>query len=144
MKFFSGTTGYSGPFNGAGTVYNAIQNDITNCSGGGAGNCNGNPDIIATPQTFIGGVSASSNTGGVWYDLQPNFAGLGVGPLDGIPSDADQIEGSEILTIKFSSIVNLGGVATLFDGSLDGTGHTPFGPRVLATTLSSPTTAPSC
>ena len=59
----------------------------------------------------------------VWNDLQPTFAGLGVGPLDGIPSDADQIEGSEILTITFSAIVNVAGyrhVVRLTD-------HTPFG-----------------
>ena len=128
IKFFSGSNGYSGPFNGVGTsVYDSIKGLSTACPGGGTG-CSGNPDVISTPQTYDGGITASANIGGVWNDLSPNFAGLGVGPLNGNPSDADQIEGTEILTIKFSSNVNLTGVATLFAGATDGSGHTPFGP----------------
>ena len=114
IKFFSGTTGYSGPFNGVGTsVYDSIKGLSTACPGGGTG-CSGNPDVISTPQTYrrrhhcLRQLSAASG-----IDLSPNFAGLGVGPLNGNPSDADQIEGTEILTIKFSSNVNLTGVATL-------------------------------
>ena len=53
IKFFSGTTGYTGPFSGAGTVYQAIQNNATACPGGGSG-CAGGPDIVSTPQNFSG------------------------------------------------------------------------------------------
>ena len=31
VKFYTGTTGYGGPFNGAGTVYEATNGNATNC-----------------------------------------------------------------------------------------------------------------
>ena len=80
-KFYSGGDGYSGPFSGAGTVYDATKGLPTNCPGGGSG-CAGGPDIISTPQSFTTSVpiTASATVGGaVWNDLQPNFGGLGVG-----------------------------------------------------------------
>lgn len=121
IKFFSGTTGYTGIFSGAG-VYDAIKNLSTACVGGGTG-CSGNPDVISTPQTYDGGITASALVGGgVWNDLSPNFAGLGVGPLDGIPSSADQIEGTDKLNIHFNTSVTLTGIATLFVDP-----HKPFG-----------------
>jgi hypothetical protein len=120
IKFFSGTTGYSGPFSGAGTVYQTIQNTPTACPGGGSG-CAGGPDIISTPQTFSGGITATAVTA-VYNDLQPNFAGLGVQTASN-PADTDQIDVGELLSIHFNSVVTLTGVATLFDAN-----HTPFGP----------------
>ena len=119
IKFFSGTTGYTGPFSGAGTVYQAIQNNATACPGGGSG-CAGGPDIVSTPQNFSGGITASAVTA-VYNDLQPNFAGLGV--QSSITGDTDQIDVGETLTIHFNSVVTLLGVATLFDAN-----HVPFGP----------------
>ena len=120
IKFFSGTTGYTGPFSGAGTVYQTIQNNPTACPGGGSA-CAGGDDIISTPQTFSGGITASAVTA-VYNDLSPNFAGLGVQTV-GNPADTDQIDVGELLTIHFNSAVKLTGVATLFDAN-----HTPFGP----------------
>jgi hypothetical protein len=120
IKFFSGTTGYSGPFSGAGTVYQTIQNNPTACPGGGSG-CAGGADIISTPQNFSGGITASAATA-VYNDLSPNFAGLGV-QTAGSATDTDQIDVGELLTIHFNSVVTLLGVATLFDAN-----HTPFGP----------------
>ena len=120
IKFFSGTTGYTGPFSGAGTVYQAIQNNATACPGGGSG-CAGGPDIVSTPQNFSGGITASAVTA-VYNDLSPNFAGLGV-QTAGSATDTDQIDVGELLTIHFNSVVTLLGVATLFDAN-----HTPFGP----------------
>jgi hypothetical protein len=126
IKFFSGTTGYTGPFSGAGTVYQTIQNNVTACVGGGPGNCSGNPDVVSTPQTYTSvggqGITASAVTG-VHSDLQPNFGGLGVGPDSSSPGITDQIDLGELLTIHFNSAVTLTGVATLFDN-----GHNPFGP----------------
>ena len=46
---------------------------------------------------------------------QPTFAGLGVGPTERRSIDADQILGTDVLTITFNSLVTLTGVATLFD-----------------------------
>ena len=60
--------------------------------------------------------------GGAWYDLQPNFGGIGAGPLSGNPSDADQIAVGDTLTIHFSVPTELLGVATLFSAN-----HAPFG-----------------
>jgi hypothetical protein len=126
IKFFSGTTGYGGPFNGAGTVYQTIQSNPTACVGGGPGNCSGNPDVLSTPQTYTSvggqGLTASAVTG-VHNDLQPNFGGLGVGPDSSNPGITDQIDVGELLTITFASPVTLTGVATLFDNP-----HSPFGP----------------
>jgi len=120
IKFFSGTTGYTGPFSGAGTVYQTIQNNPTACPGGGSG-CAGGADIVSTPQNFSGGITASAVTA-VYNDLSPNFAGLGVQTV-GNPADTDQIDVGETLSIHFNSVVTLLGVATLFDAN-----HTPFGP----------------
>jgi hypothetical protein len=120
IKFFSGTTGYTGPFSGAGTVYQTIQNNPTACPGGGSG-CAGGSDIVSTPQTFSGGITASAVTA-VYNDLSPNFAGLGVQTPSNL-ADTDQIDVGELLTIHFNSLVTLTGVATLFDAN-----HTPFGP----------------
>lgn len=122
FKFYSGGAGYAGPFNGAGTVYAATSGQPINCPGGGSA-CNGGADQISTPQNFTGGsanVTATANTA-VWNDLSPNFAGLGVGLLSQ-GSDADQISGTDLLTLTFNVPVRLTGVGTLFD-----LGHTPFG-----------------
>ena len=128
IKFFSGTTGYGGAFNGLNTVYDSIKNTNTACAGGGAGNCSGNADVHAASNvaiSFIGGITADGSGGtgiGAWYDLQPSFGGMGVGPTSGNPSDADGIVGTDVLHIHFNSAVQLTGVATLFDS-----GHGPFG-----------------
>jgi hypothetical protein len=121
VKFYSGGAGYTGVFNGAGTVYNATQGLATDCPAGSPG-C-GASDILSTPQVFQGGiVTATANLAqNVWNDLSPPFAGLGVG-LASQGSDADQISGSDVLHIHFASDVRLTGVATLFDPA-----HSPFG-----------------
>jgi len=124
LKLFSGGAGYGGPFNGAGTVYNAIitSGATEQCANGGA--C---VELISTPQTYgsgVDGLTASANSGvKVWDDTSPNFGGLGVGTGDTVGSDNDdQIDGSNILTLVFNSSVTLKGVATLFDPA-----HAPFG-----------------
>lgn len=120
-KFYNGSTSYSGPFSGTGTVYDATKSLTTDCPGG-AGSCPG--DVIGDPLTFsVGpGITATSPTSSVWDDLTPDYGGLGVGP--GSPSDADQIASAagDVLTLTFDSEVRLTGVGTLF-----ASGHTPFG-----------------
>lgn len=124
-KFYKGGSGYTGPFNGAGTVYDATKGLATDCpttpSGCGSG------DRLADPMIFGGkGITATAGPDSryvnnmPWNDLSPNFGGLGVGT--GSPSDSDQIALTDVLTLTFSTQIELTGVATLFDA-----GHTPFG-----------------
>ena len=123
-KFYSGGDGYSGPFSGAGTVYDATKGLPTNCPGGGSG-CAGGPDIISTPQSFTTSVpiTASATVGGaVWNDLQPNFGGLGVGLCITRRPKLIRSRALILSTLHFASIVTLTGVATLFDVN-----HPPFG-----------------
>ena len=125
IKFYTGTTGYGGPFNGAGTVYQATQGNATNCptpangcSGSdvvGVGNRIYNPSGASTVQ-----VTASANNGGPWGDFQPAFGGMGVGTGD--PSDTDQIADTDVLHLHFATAVTLTGIGTLFDNN-----HSPFG-----------------
>jgi hypothetical protein len=116
-KFYSGGVGYTGPFSGPGTVYDATKGLVTDCPTGG---CPGG-DVVGDPLAFPGlGITGTASPGSVWDDLSPNFGGLGVGTGD--PSDTDQIAGSDVLTLAFSSTVNLSGIGTLF-----ATAHTPFG-----------------
>lgn len=123
-KFYNGTTGYGGPFNGAGTVYATTSGLGVNCPGGG-GTCAS--DVISTPLTFNTSsasynITATATLSGVgtqvWADLAPNFGGLGVSPT------TDQIgSGStEVLHLQFNNAVTLTGVGTLFDPA-----HAPFG-----------------
>ena len=120
IKFFSGTTGYTGPFSGA--VLSTRRSKTPRLPVLAAAPVVPEvPDIISTPQTFSGGITASAVTA-VYNDLSPNFAGLGVQTV-GNPGDTDQIDVGELLTIHFNSAVKLTGVATLFDAN-----HTPFGP----------------
>jgi hypothetical protein len=120
-KFYTGTTGYAGPFNGAGTVYNATKSMSTVCPT--VGSCSG--DNVQTTIHFgttgiTGTALVGSNPSKVWDDLSPHFGGVGVG--SGSPTDTDQIAGNDVLVLTFSSKVHLTGVATLFDSA-----HTPFG-----------------
>ena len=128
VKLYDGGTGYTGSFSGAGTVYNATKGLSTNCAT--SGSCTS--DNIQTSLTFdlAGGLvltatASDANVRGekVWDDLSPNFGGLGVGtgPTSGGDQD-DNINGTNILTLTFSSPITLTGVATLFDS-----GHSPFG-----------------
>jgi hypothetical protein len=124
-KFYAGgqpgNGTYSGPYSGAGTVYNATKGLATDCPA--VGSCSS--DNIATSESFkSGAITATVNVAPgnkVWDDISPRFGGLGVGT--GTPSNEDQIAGTDILNVTFSAIVKLTGVATLFDS-----GHTPFGP----------------
>jgi hypothetical protein len=120
VKFYSGTGVYSGPFSGAGSVYQAIDGTATAGCGAGSSSCAvSGGDIFASPLIFSGsgaGITASSSSG-VWWDLSPNSGGLGAGR-----SGDDQIEGAEILQLHFNSVVTLTGVATLF-----ASGHDTFG-----------------
>ena len=77
--FYSGGTGYTGPFSGAGTVYSATTGTaISTCTGTCpvvAG------DIIGTPITFTNGITASTASPAVWFELD---AGIWrIGPSDG-------------------------------------------------------------
>ena len=115
-KFYTGTTGYGGPFSGAGTVYDNTKSLSTNCPT--TGSCSS--DNVASSLVFSGpGITATANK--VWDDLSPNFGGLGVG--SGSPSDTDQIAGSDVLNIAFNTSVTLTGVGTLFASA-----HEDFGP----------------
>ena len=130
IKFFSGTTGSTSPdfTTDPGTAYQSIlaTNPNTACAGGAAGNCNLAVDTNqAATINFLGGIHATG-TGpagtGAWYDTQPEFGGMGVGPTNRTPDSADQITVGETLLIHFNSAVQLTGIATLFDD-----GHTTFG-----------------
>ena len=121
IKFYSGTTGYIGPFNGSGTVYSATQGLATACPGGGASCPN---DVLAATENFNASVSITVSANGsnnVWDDLTPSFGGLGVGLLSQ-GSDTDQIAGTDILRIHFATVVKLTGIATLFSNA-----HADFG-----------------
>jgi hypothetical protein len=134
IKFYTdagNTHGYGNAgddFSGAGTLYS----DMTTPGSGAtatptacpsSGSCtSAGGDNIQTTLTFTGFV-ASANTGmKVWDDLTPNFGGLGVGTGSSGTDTIDQINGTNILTLTFTSPITLTGVATLFDGA-----HTPFG-----------------
>jgi hypothetical protein len=122
-RFYTGGTTYTGPYSGAGTVYNATKSLSINCPSAVPGCTSSSADRLDTSQTYLGlpTLTATANsTNKVWDDLSPAFAGLGVG-LTSQGSDADQIAGSDILKLTFSSTVKLIGVGTLFDGP-----HTPF------------------
>ena len=121
VKFYNGTTGYSGPFSGSGTLYSSTEALQTSCPGGGSSCPN---DVLAATETFNASVSITATANGrndVWDDLAPSFGGLGVG-LSSQGSDADQIAGTDILHIHFATTVDLTGVATLFANA-----HAPFG-----------------
>ena len=127
VKFYNGGTGYSGDFSGAGTVYNATEGLSTTCPT--TGSCSS--DNIQTSETFnlAGGLSltataSDTNVTGVkaWDDLSPNFGGMGVGTGNTGGDQDDNINGTNILTLTFSSPITLTGVGTLFDS-----GHAPFG-----------------
>jgi len=130
IRFFTGANdGYSGIFSGL-AVYQAVKNDAVACP---SGSCvpNNNGDIVTlspiSDQVFQGGLvtATSSAGGGVWNDLNPGFAGLGVGigtQLNGSGSDLDQIAAGDILHIHFQNYVQLTGVGTLFVDP-----HKPFG-----------------
>ena len=118
IKFYTGTTGYAGPFNGAGTVYAATKSSPTNCPDSGP--CTS--DNIAGSLGYSAlGITVTAPNSSVWGDFSPRFGGLGVG-TSSQGAQADQIADSDILHLHFSSIVTLTGVATLFDSM-----HTPFG-----------------
>ena len=141
-KFYTGTTGYGTagePFSGSSanpTVYYKTENSTTDVSPCPThGSCtNAGGDNVRTSLTFnipsgptitatAGGVTNIANgpiANKVWGDFAPNFGGLGVGI--GSPSDADQIAGTDVLILNFSSQIQLTGVGTLFDAN-----HTTFG-----------------
>src|SRR5262245_3814209 len=114
VKFYSGTTGYTGPFNGLGTVYDATFAAATNCpTQTGPGTCP-TGDVISTTQNYtstsvaITATATGGTTGQVYGDFQPAFGGLGVN------SAIDQIDGNEVLHLHFASAVLLNGIGTLF------------------------------
>ncbi len=144
VKFYTdagNTHGYGNAgddFSGAGTLYSSMTTPgsgatATPTSCPTAGSCtSAGGDNFTSPQIFnlAGGVvltvtASDVNVAGVkvWNDLSPNFAGIGVGTGASTGNDrVDQINGTNVLTLTFSTSVHLTGVATLFDGA-----HTPFG-----------------
>ena len=143
VKFYTdSTTAYTGPFNGAGTVYNALSATATPTATAGCnaiatstalGDCTSTGgsagDTITNPIVFSGtgsGITASGTTtigsNAVWWDKSPPYGGLGVGTLSGQGSEGDQIAGTDVLHLQFTSAVTLKGVATLFDSN-----HATFG-----------------
>ena len=54
VKFYNGGAGYTGAFNGAGSVYAATSGAATDCPVGSPGcTLGGAPDILSPPQTFL-------------------------------------------------------------------------------------------
>jgi len=129
-KFYDGGTGYTGPYSGAGTVYDSTKGLATTCPTGFAG-C-GAVDVFGNPLTFAGGagtLTATATAGlpgasgqRVWDDIAPDFGGLGVDSIGVGDSSEDQISGAEVLKLSFANQVRLTGVATLFVS-----GHAGFG-----------------
>jgi hypothetical protein len=135
VKFYTdagNTHGYGNAgdaFSGAGTLYYNMTTPgsatVTPTTCPTAGSCTA--DNFTSPQIFnlAGGLqlTVTANTGmKVWNDLAPNFGGIGVGTGSSGADTNDQINGTNVLTLTFSSSVHLTGVATLFDAA-----HTPFG-----------------
>jgi hypothetical protein len=139
VKFYNGSTGYTGTYNGAGpgtTVYETIK-DLglsTDCPTTGCGGPVA--DQLGDPMNFSGGNLPAGltirgtangpdagNANQVWDDLIPIFGGLGVGTADQFlhHSDEDQIAGADVLVLTFNKPVTLTGVGTLFAD-----GHVPF------------------
>ena len=120
-KFYTGMSGYGGPFNGAGTVYAATSGLGTNCPTVGV--CNA--DNVQATEIFATSVQVTATAGTgqqVWGDFSPAFGGLGVQTTALGSSDDDQITGGEVLHLHFASAVTLTGIGTLFDPA-----HAPFG-----------------
>jgi hypothetical protein len=132
VKFYTdagNTHGYAGEdFSSPGTLYADMTSGTgtyvaTACPS--SGSCTSAlGDNIQTTLSFNSlGLVASASTGmKVWDDLAPNFGGLGVGTGSSGIDTNDQINGTNVLTLTFSSPIILTGVATLFDAA-----HTPFG-----------------
>jgi hypothetical protein len=131
-KFYGGTDGYSGVFNGAGTVYDQTKSlAIETPQAGSSADLKSDADTVAATIVVGGGsrptITATSPDGNLaWIDAAPSFGGLGVGNPASIQSPQnfgdDQINGTEILRLQFGSVVTLTGIATLFS-----TGHCCFG-----------------
>jgi hypothetical protein len=119
--FYTGGTGYTGDFSGAGTVYAATSGSAINCPT--QAGCPGG-DVVQPTLNFtstsvaITATPAGAGTPNVWGDFTPAFGGLGLDTGNG----DDQIEGTGILRLHFASAVTLTGVATLFADA-----HSPFG-----------------
>ena len=145
LKLYSGSGLPAGSptFTTDGTsAYAIVNGGNTACSGGGGGDCSGNADVNAVTITLPGSITAKGTgpTGtGAWYDLQPNYGGMGVGPTSANPSDADQIAVGELLTFTFLGNVKLLGVSTLFADD-----HVLPSAQALPTGARSPVPTPSC
>jgi hypothetical protein len=118
--FYTGGTGYTGDFSGAGTVYAATSGSSINCPT--QAGCPGADVVLPTLNFTSTSVAITATSAGgapnVWGDFTPAFGGLGLDTGNG----DDQIEGTGILRLHFASAVTLTGVATLFDPA-----HADFG-----------------
>ena len=116
--FFSGGAGYTGPYNGAGTVYDQIKSEAITCPTANPG-CSGSSDQTSQPLVFDDFTASASGGTNVYVneDLAPAWGGMGV---DG--DGDDQINGSNALTLTFNHSTTITGIATLFAN-----GHQGFG-----------------
>ena len=110
LKFYTGITptnpAYTGPYSDPGSIYDQTQSLGTTCPNGTL-SCTS--DVLGDPLPFPTAtppVSATANGPNdailAWDDTSPNYGGIGVGT--GSPSDADQIAGTDVLTLVFESM----------------------------------------
>src|SRR5690349_546027 len=111
--FYSGGSGYTGAFAGGGYSL-TTGTSISTCSTGCTPVVGG--DIINQSITFTNGITASTTSPAVWFDRSPSFGGLGLQTAAGPAGTGDdQIEGSGVLHLHFSSNVILTSIVTLFN-----------------------------
>ncbi|MFO1091378.1 MAG: hypothetical protein U1E46_17530 [Hyphomicrobiales bacterium] len=117
-KFYNGSAGYVGPFDGAGTAYQLSKDATTDVvQPGSSPDLKPGADYVGSTAIYGTGnkptLTATAGSNLVVQDLSPDFAGMGVYAGTGAWG-VDEIGGSEILRFSFDRTVTLAGVATLF------------------------------
>lgn len=125
LRFYTNTGTYTGQWNTS-AAFTDVNPAAKSCPT--VGTCTSD-NIQATEFfTSAGGVSVTASVNGnngVWGDYAPSFGGLGVSSSKTSASGDDQIDAGQILTLSFSTSINLLGVLTLFDSA-----HSPFNGNV--------------